>query len=187
MNDIDEGPRRKIERVYTDVEQYHFEAWKPYVEYSSRTHICLGPAVRDLVPQGSLDRREMAFRQKGSGAPYLRMNALDGKGWHRYAGPERTALFLLRLEEAWPGGPGYLCAWGVDGCTTLYWCYRLARDLKSLLEKPCFVMAELELGELPKRASDLRFCMDWKLEILVQHELRSAHRPAVRKAELALV
>jgi len=186
MNDIDEGPRRQIERVYTDVEHHHFEAWKPYVEYISCTHLCLGPAVRDLVPQGSLDRREMGFRQKGWGAPYYRLNALDGRGWHKYTGPTRTALFLLRLEEAWPGGPGYLCAWGLDESTTLFWCYRLARDLRRLLEKPGFVMAELELGELPERATDLRFCRDWKIEILVHQELRSAPRAAHRRAELVL-
>lgn len=194
MNDIDEGPRRQIERAYTDLEYFQFEAWKPFVSYSSRTHVCVGPEVRDLVRQGSLDRREMSFRQKGWGAPYHRLNALDGKGWHKYGGAPRTALFLLRLDEAWPAGPGYLCAWGLDGCTTLCWCYRLARDpeLRRLLEKPGFVMAELELGELPERATDLRFCMDWKIEILVQHELHSAPpvpapaRPAPSKAELVL-
>jgi len=192
MNDLDEGPRRQIERVFTDVEHFHFEALEPFVGYSSRTHVVLGPAVKDLVRQGSQDRREMSFRQKGWGAPYHRLNALDGKGWHRYGGAPRTALFLLRLDEAWPGGPGYLCAWGIDGCTTLCWCYRLARDpeLKRLLAKPGFVLAELELGELPERATDLRFCLDWKIEILVQHELGSAApaptKPAPSRAGLVL-
>jgi hypothetical protein len=183
-NDTDEGPRRQIERAYTDLEHLLFEAIEPYVEYISRTHLCVGPRVRDLVPQGCLDRREMSFRQKGWGAPYHRLNALDGKGWHKYAGPPRTALFLLRLDEIWPGGPGCLCAWGQDGCTTLCWCYRLARDpqLKRLLAQPGFVMAELELGELPERATDLRFCLDWKIEILVQHELRSAPPPRPKPA-----
>lgn len=179
MNDIDEGPRRQIERVYTDLEYFHFEAWKPFVKYIARTHVHLGPEVQGLVRQGSLDRREMSFMQNGWGASYDRLNALDGKGWHKYAGPPRTAVFLLRLDAAWPGGPGYLCAWGLDGCTTLCWCYRLARDpeLKHLLAKPGFVMAELELGELPARATDLRFCLDWKIEILVQHELGPAPPP----------
>jgi len=188
MNDKDEGPRRQVEPAYTDLEYFTFEAWKPYVEYIARTHVCLGREVQGLVRQGSLDRREMSFRQKGWGAPYNRLNALDGKGWHKYGGAPRTALFLLRLEEAWAKGPGYLCAWGVDGCTTLVWCYRLARDpaLQHLIARPGFVMAELELGSLSERTTDMRFCMDWKIEILVQHELHSAPQPAPSRAGLVL-
>lgn len=171
MNDIDEGPRRQVERAYTDLEYLTFEAWKPFVEYLARTHVRLGPQMQALMPGGFEDRREMSFRQRGWGAPYYELNALEGRGWRKYAGERRSALFLLRLEEAWPGGPGYLCAFGMDGCTTLVWCYQLARKFAHLLEKPGFVLAELVLGRLPERATDLRFCLDWEIEILVQQEL----------------
>lgn len=171
MNDIDEGPRRQVERAYTDLEYYLFEAWKPHVEYLARTHVRLGPQVQPLVRAGFQDRREMGFKQRGWGAPYNELNALEGRGWRKYEGERRTAVFLLRLEEAWPGGPGYLCAFGMDGCTTLVWCYQLARKYPHLLAKPGFVMAELVLGRLPERATDLRFCLDWEIEILVHQEL----------------
>jgi hypothetical protein len=171
MNDIDEGPRRQVERAYTDLEFLLFEAWRPYVEYLARTHVRLGTQTQALVREGFEDRREMSFRQRGWGAPYYELNALEGRGWRKYAGERRSALFLLRLEEAWPGGPSYLCAFGMDGCTTLVWCYQLARKFPHLLEKPGFVLAELVLGRLPERATDLRFCLDWEIEILVQQEL----------------
>lgn len=170
-NDLDEGQRRQVERAYTDLEHFTFEAWKPHVEYLARTHVRLGSQVQGLVREGFQDRREMSFKQRGWGAPYYELNALEGRGWHKYEGERRSAVFLLRLEEAWPGGPGYLCAFGMDGCTTLVWCYQLARKFAHLLEKPGFVMAELVLGRLPERATDLRFCLDWKVEILVHQEL----------------
>lgn len=171
MNDLDEGPRRQVERAYTDLEHVTFEAWKPYVEYLARTHVRLGPQARSQVRAGFQGRREMSFLQRGWGAPYHELNAHDGRGWRKYRGERRSALFLLRLEELWPGGPGYLCAFGMDGCTTLVWCYQLARKLPDLLERPGFVLAELVLGGLPERATDLRFALDWQIEILVQQEL----------------
>lgn len=173
IHDRDAGPQKQVERAYTDLEHHTFEVWKLYLEYVARTHVRLAPAIQPLVRDGFQDRRELGFKQKGWGAPYSELNALQGAGWRRYDGERRSALFLLRLEDAWTQGLGYLCAFGMDGCMTLCWCYRLARDLKHLLAKPGFVMAEIELGRMPQRATDLRFCLDWKIEILVQHELQS--------------
>jgi hypothetical protein len=193
MHDVDEGPQKQVERAYTDLEHHTFEAWRPHVDYLARTHARLAPGAQALLREGFRDRRETTFKQKGWGARYDEMNALDGEGWHKYGGRPRSALFLLRQADAWREGVDYLCAFGMDGCTTLVWCYRLARDLEHLLAKPAFVLAELELGRLPERATDLRFCMDWRIDILVHHELEpgtrkpAEPRPAERKAGLALV
>lgn len=174
LDDLAEGQKRKIAPANTNLERFYFAAVRPFIDWSARSHMRLSPSLQGLIRPGFEDRREMSFRQKGWGAPYSELNALAGRGWRKFTGGRRTALFLLRLAEAWRGGPGYLCAFGMDGCTTVVWAYRLARDFKHLLAKPGFVLAELELGELPEDTSRLDFCMDWKIEPLLVHELPSA-------------
>lgn len=178
IHDVDAGAKRQIERAYTTLEERHFLCARVYLEYCARTHVRLDPAIHGRIAAGYEDRREMSFRQKGWGAPYDELNALQGRGWRKYCGKRRTALFLMHFAHAWEGGPGYLCAFGMDGCTTAIWAYRLARDFKHLLGTPGFVLAELELGKLPEHVTGLRFCMDWKIEplLVVEHASPAAPR-----------
>ncbi len=184
INDLEEGPKRKIALANTTLEKIFFAASKPYIDWSSRTHMRISPGLQALIRPGFEDRREMSFRQKGWGAPYYELNALDGRGWRKHKGPRRTALFLIHVESLWKDGPGYLCAFGMDGCTTVVWAYRLARDFQHLLDKPGFVLAELELGEIPAHATDLRFCMDWKIEPLLVYEHAAGEPLPVKPAPI---
>ena len=178
LSDIPSGPLRKIDPAHTDLERLLFQAWRPFLLISARNHMQIHPDLHPLFRPGSECCREMSFKQKGWGAPYDELNAQEGGGWRKYRSKRKTALFFLRLEHAWEGGPGYVCAFGMDGCTTLVWAYRLARDFKHLLTKPGFVVAELELGKMPDHPTDLRWCMDWKIEPVLVHDLST---------ELALV
>ena len=171
FSDIHSGPIRQIALAHTDLELRTFDIWKRYLRVSARNHVLLSPHLHDQVLPGYEPCREMSFKQKGWGAPYSELNDQQGGGWRKVGrGKRRTALFLLRLEHAWPGGPGYVCAFGMDGCTTTVWAYRLARDLKIYLKRPGFVMCELELGRIPDLTTDLRWCLDWKISpVLVHH------------------
>lgn len=174
MNDMDEGPRKKIEPAYTDLEKRTFELVEPFISYCSRTHVELNERVcRDLRP-GYEDRREMKFLQNSNYGPYSGLNARDGKGWHKPADGKRTPLFLLRLDEAWKGGPGFLCAFGMDGCATQLWSYLLARKFPHLLSRPGFTIAEMVIGSMHERITDLRWSMDWKIELVLEHELTAS-------------
>ena len=171
FSDIKNGAKRKVLPVHTDLELILFQVWKRFLAKSARDHM---EVVSDLHPGFLPDFvhcREMSFKQQGWGAPYYRVNDQRGSGLRLYRGPRKTALFLLHLQEAWKGGPGYLAAFGMDGCTTLAWAHRLARDFRHLLEKPGFVVAELELGEIPEHPTDLRFCEDWKITPALVHDL----------------
>ena len=57
----------------------------------------------------------------------------------------------------------------VEGTSTLVWAYRLGRDFAELLAEPGFVVAELVHGDIPDRPSDLRWAMEWDIEILVRY------------------
>lgn len=184
FSDIHSGPMRKIALAHTDLELRLFELWKShYLRVSARNHMLLHPDMHGLVLPGYEHCREMAFKQKGWGAPYQELNDQQGDGWRKVRrGKRRTALFLLRVEHAWPGGPGYVCAFGMDGCTTTVWAYRLGRDLKGYLERPGFVVCELELGRIPDLTTDIRWCLEWKIEPVLVHHFDSFSGPFAEPA-----
>jgi hypothetical protein len=169
IHDLNEGTKRQIERNFTDLEERLFLAWSAYVTYLARTRVTLARAFLDKLKPGFESRADMKFRQRGCGAPYHHVKASDGSRWQ--PGPDgRTAVFLLNLEEAWVGGPGYVCAFGMDGTATLIWNYRLRHDFAHLLERPGFYVGEMEIGKVPSQIQDLRWCMDWKIELFLGHE-----------------
>ena len=53
----------------------------------------------------------MRFRQQ-SGAWLNQLNARDGNGAQPVEGQRDHVCFLLRLEELWTGGPGFVGAFG---------------------------------------------------------------------------
>ena len=168
LDDREHGDRKQIELGYTDLEWQLFAVWRQYLEICARSHVKLGSRVRDDLPEGFENRKDMAFRE-GTGAPYKELNALDGSGWRKHRG-RRTAAFLLRVEELWENGPGFLGAFGMDGTSTMIWAYRLSRDFSELLSEPGFVMAEMEGSTIPTRSTDLRWANDWPIEIVLHHK-----------------
>jgi hypothetical protein len=178
FSDIPSGAKRKVLPSHTDLELRLFALWKKsFLLKSARDHMIVHTDLHGAFRPGFEHGREIKFGQKGWGAPYQEVNAQEGAGMRPWEGKRTTTVYLLRVDEAWKGGPGYLCAFGMDGCTTLFWAHLLAKRFRHLLEKPGFVIGELELGELPEHVTDLRFCEDWKVELALVHE----------PAELALV
>jgi hypothetical protein len=43
-----------------------------------------------------------------------------------------------------------------------------------LIDRPSFVMAEMTVGTMPPRPTDLSFLDDWKVEVLLEHPIVSA-------------
>jgi hypothetical protein len=179
IHDLHEAAKRQIERNFTDLEERLFLAWAAYVTYLARTRVTLKESFHAKLKPGFESRADMKFRQRGCGAPYHQVHA-DGSRWQ--PGPAaRTAVFLLNLEEAWVGGPGYVCAFGMDGTATLIWNYRLRHDFAYLLERPGFYVGEMEIGQVPSQAQDLRWCLDWKIELFLGHEAQpESHLTLVR-------
>ncbi len=149
MDDEVVGGRKKIDRAQTDLEDRIFGLWRRYLERCARYEMVLQRWLYDLLPAGYESHREMHFYER-TGAPYKSLNDRAGSGNRATGcGERRTAAFLLRVDEAWEGGPGYLGAFGLDGVATLVWACRLRRDLCDLLARPGFVFAELENTGIP--------------------------------------
>ena len=164
MHDEHQGDRKKVPRGYTDLENLVFGACGQFIEKSSRSHIVLSDRASQHLAEGFEGLAEMRFGE-AEGAPLKRLNAHDGKGWKLHRGPPATATFLLHVRSLWVGGPGLLCAFGVDGISTLGWAYRLRHGLAHLLEGTRFLVAHTTLKAVPTRATNLRWAEDWGIEI----------------------
>ncbi len=166
IRDIEYGDRKMLEPGNTDVERRIFEAWGEYLEIVARSHIKLQSHLHDKLRAGYENRRNMTFRQRGGGF-YRDLNSQDGNGPRPPSSSDLTAAFLLRVEELPGGGPGLINAFGMDANMTLVWAYRLRRDFAYLLERPGFVMVEMQSAPVPTRPTNLRFALDWKIEPLI--------------------
>lgn len=172
MHDEEEGDRKRVERADTDLERWLFHLWGRYLDRCARSHVRLRKSLHPQLPKGYETRRDMAFRE-AIGAPYKELNDCAGSGWRKKPkGERRTAVFLLHLEEAWKGGPGFLGVFGMDGTATLAWAHLLGRDLADLLEEPGFVFAEMKKADIPARPTNLRWVSEWKVKVLVRRRPR---------------
>jgi hypothetical protein len=170
---LDDNDRKSLRESFTDLEQERLlPIWRRYFHTCSRLHVVMQPEICSLLRAPFDTRRQMKFYES-EGAAYRELSSVTGAGWRKPpAEVERcTAAFLLRLDEAWPGGPGFIGAWGMDSTCTAVWAYRLGRDLRHLLEAPGFVMAELEISEIPVRPTNMFWANDWGVKVLVHQRL----------------
>jgi hypothetical protein len=120
------------------------------------------------------DRGEINFGQR-HGARYKRhrvpyIKNREQRKWQIPAKKTLTAAFVL-YTNLWAGGPLFLNAFGMDGPTTLIWCYLLRTRFSQFLTPHRFVMAELTTEPFPHRPQDLSFADKWEVNILLNEEL----------------
>lgn len=161
---LDESGRKQVARGWTLLEEQVLAAWRPYFALLTRQEMLLDPKLHDQLAPGYENRRHIFF-YANEGARYMELGPL------RYRGPARTAAFLLHKPELRSGGPGYLGIFGMDGTTTLIWAHLLRTRHRDLLEKPGFVMAEIEVGQIPLRTTDLGFAQSWETNVILHHRL----------------
>jgi hypothetical protein len=179
ISDLEEGTRKQVPRGFTDLEQEIMDEWKPYVPSVSRLLVQLNERLHPKLPEGFENRRRMMIGEARC-APYKKLSRCDGSAPRRYAGEElRTPVFKLRVNRMQKRNVGYLGIWGMDGQTTLIWSCLLRRRHPELLRKPGFVMAELVGGPVPERPFDLRWALDWRVEILIDEPLPRVAPPRV--------
>lgn len=162
LHDANEGAMKQVERVYTDLEDDVFAAWRGVFEHCKRPLVALqaGPC-RHMAP-GFETRANMNFCQRKKGAPYTYLRSRLGKRREKQAVHDRTAAFFLRVDELWRGGPGLVGAFAMDGIANMVWAWHLGRDFAFLLEKPGFAIVEMTIGEVPERPTDLAWARTWK-------------------------
>lgn len=144
-----------------------------YFRQHTRSHMKLSNEMADQLTKP--DRGEIEFRVR-NGAHYKRHKMPYAKKRDQMIWQTRTnetaltAAFLL-FTNLWTGGPLLLNAFGMDGPTTLIWCYLLRTRFPEFLKPHQFVMAELTTEPFPRKPEDLSFAKDWAVDILVKQEL----------------
>lgn len=151
---------KRMRRADTDLERAIVAAWLPHFRLLTRGNASLANDHRSALPPDYADRRHIEFYLR-QGAGYKQLSR------EQYRGEPRTAAFLLRVRELWPGGPGHVGGFGMDGSTSLIWAYLLRTRHADLLREDGFVMVELS-GSIPSRPTSLAFADAWKSQILLQ-------------------
>jgi hypothetical protein len=170
---LDEMGKKHMTPSGEELERPILNVVDQYFKQHSRSHVKLSSEMAARLEKP--DRGEIEFRQH-HGAHYLRyrMPYVRKRDQSRWQKPDKTttitAAFVL-FTNLWNGGPLFLNAFGMDGPTTLIWCYLLRTRFSELLKPHRFVMAELTTDPFPRRPQSLAFADDWKVEILLKHEL----------------
>lgn len=151
--------KSRIQRSCTTLEEKVFRFFATYFDHCSRTEVRLNKSV--ILPPNHEDKRNMEFRQN-LGATFI----AHGREKKQH-GVRRTALFLIHSSEAWPNGPGILCAFGMSGPETLQWSYLLRTRYTYLLDRTGFVLAEAPEFPALVPADDLSYVNACDIDIIV--------------------
>lgn len=172
IHDQRQGDRKQVRRGHTDLENHIFEVWSYFLERCTRSHIWLQQSSLPHLEDGFEGMAAMDFRVRG-GAWLRQTNALDGDGPQRVEGDRDHVCFLLRLDELWEGGPGFVGAFGMNGVSTLAWAYRLGSDLAHFLETPQFLMVRMVTDKVPARVTRMSWANDWPVDVALRQPIPS--------------
>lgn len=170
IHDEHQGDRKQVRKGYTDLENHIFEVWSFFLERCTRSHIWLQEASSAHLEAGFEGMASMSFRQRG-GAWLNQLNARDGNGAQPVEGDRDHACFLLRLDELWEGGPGFVGAFGMNGVSTLAWAHRLGSDLAHYLDESQFLVVRMLTGDVPARATRMHWAQDWPVEVALRQPI----------------
>lgn len=162
--------RKPLRPAYTDLEDRVFRIWALVLDCIARSTVWLAEPVRDLVRPGFEGYRHLSFYIRLS-ANIKETNDHEGSGWTKVPRKPRSVGYVLRVDELWPGGPGYLGFFSMDSRYTLAWASLLRDRFPEFVTTPGFAMVEMTEGVTPHRPTDLEFHSDWKTEVVVHQPM----------------
>lgn len=171
ISDPKHADRKKIEWGLTDLEWQILEAFEEYLSVSARSHTKLTARAAAMLPETHRNHRDLTFSQK----PRARcLSFSQGHGRRTTAKGSWTGAFILRREELWQDGPGFLGIFSMDAISTLAWAWLLRHRFPFLLDEPGFSYFKLHTKALPERPTNNLWANDWHAEPVIVHS-----RPAV--------
>jgi len=169
------GDAKKVEPSNLWVERRIFDLYRRYFRVCARSYLELTEEAALRLPEDMKNRQAMTFFQYGNSYQYLQERGCPRS--RRSPLGSRTPGFLLRVDEVWPGGPGFIGAFGLNALSTLALC-RLLRSLHSeLLSHRGLTMVELTPGDTPERPSTYDFFMDWNVDVIFSTQDELPARP----------
>jgi len=175
LSDGEHVDRKRVEPSNTNVERAIFMHYWRYFKVCSRSYVELTEESASFLRVGKENRAAMTFYQEG--CRYQFVQRLGGKRSGRGPLGGRTAAFLLRVDELWEGGPGFVAAWGLNALSTLAWCTLLRSRYSALLENRGLTMVELEPTEPPSRPLTHEWTGQWGVQVLLETGCEFPPRP----------
>lgn len=170
LDDARAGGKAAVGWGHTRFEWIAFEHWRRYLPGCSAYGCMLHPELYPALPARHDHLRSAQISQYGPCNLLVR----------RERSP-MTAVYLLRVDELWPGGPGIVWAFGHSEPVTLAWAYRLAHDQAPLLDREGFTLAQLEVLEPDPGSADLAWAAEAALEVVLQAPLRGTDPSGVER------
>jgi hypothetical protein len=166
LSDGKHEDRKKIEPSNTNIERAIFKQYWRYFKECSRSYVELTEEAAEFLRAGKESRAAMTFFQDGCRYQYLQ--AYGGKISPRSPLGNRTAAFLLRVDELWEGGPSFIAAWGLNAISTLAWCTLLRTHYSGLLHNRGLTMVDLEPVAPPSRPVTHAWTQQWGVKVLLE-------------------
>jgi len=167
MHDKEQGDKKGMPQSRTHLERMIFRACRKYFRVCARSHVVLTRAVAKRNKKADL-----SFHQHKSAR--LKSHCALGALRATYV-PRNThtmIAFLLRTKSIPEYGCGLLVSFGMGGWETLIWNRIVRKQFPQWLTKPVFVMAELDMSQVPAEARTLDFADSLKPTILLEHHIR---------------
>ncbi|MCB1088767.1 MAG: hypothetical protein KDM63_17155 [Verrucomicrobiae bacterium] len=177
LNDDQTKNRKKIPRSRSHLENAIFSEMAKFFEFVCREQVRLALALVERaaasagVPVDEFPSR-YHFHQHHD-ARITKVGFLDDsrKAGSRKAEDYRALGFFIHL----PAIENYGCRWigsfGMGGFETLVWNRLIRINHAEWLERPCFVMAEMNLNGLPELPVTLHFAEEIPVKILIEESL----------------
>jgi hypothetical protein len=168
LNIEEKDGRKPVLRSHTSLEVKIFRVLKRHFEICLRSWVKLSKSLALKLPEEYANRADIQFTHYG-GASYqsLTRYGILSREYRKY--PNLTSLYYIFTGEIWQNGPRVLCAFGVGGTDSLIWGHLLRTKFRQevTLDRPKFIMVEIQTGKIPPQADSLSFADDWETKVLL--------------------
>jgi len=166
LDDATHGDKKLVQPSHTHLEKQIFAECRKYFAVSSRSHVQLTPAAG-----ANFEKAELIFHQHKSARLkfYKRLDEFRGRCVSKKA--NISVGFFLRTKAIPEYGCGLLASFGMGSRETLIWNRIVRTRFPEWINRPAFIVAEMNLTPIPANPVTLEFVDQIKTKILLDHRI----------------
>ena len=166
LDDVTHGDKKLVQPSRSHLEKQVFAECRKYFAVSSRSHVQLTPAAG-----ANFEKAELVFHQHKSARLkyYKRLDEFRGRCVSKKA---NVSLGFFLCTKAIPEyGCGLLTSFGMGSRETLIWNRIVRTRFPEWVNRPAFIVAEMNLNGIPTNPVTLEFVDQIKTKILLEHRI----------------
>jgi hypothetical protein len=166
MDDVTHGDKKLVQPSHTHLEKQVFAECRKFFAVSSRSHVQLTPAAG-----ANFEKAELVFHQHKSARLkfYKRLDEFRGRCVSKKS--NISLGFFLRTKAIPEYGCGLLASFGMGSRETLVWNRIVRTRFPEWVNRPAFIVAEMNLNAIPANPMTLEFVDQIKTKILLEHRI----------------